>query len=150
MTQSFSNLLIHLVFSTKYRAPLISADIEPELYLLAKSISRNMNAPVLEIGGTEDHIHLLLVLPRTGMISDVVRNLKSVSTRWVKEKDPTQKNFAWQRGYAAFSVSHSTRNKVIEYIRMQKKLHESRSFQDEYRLILNMHEIQFDENFVWD
>ena len=93
MAQSLSNLLIHLVFSTKYRAPLINADMEPELYLLAKSIVRNMNAPVIEIGGTQDHLHFLLVLPRTGMISDVVRNLKSVSTRWVKEKDPTQTTF---------------------------------------------------------
>ena len=124
MAQSLSNLLIHLVFSTKYRAPLINADMEPELYLLAKSIVRNMNAPVIEIGGTEDHLHFLLVLPRTGMISDIVRNLKSVSTRWVKEKDPTQTTFGWQRGYGAFSVAPSTLDRVVQYIRCQKEHHQ--------------------------
>lgn len=149
MAQSFSNLLIHLVFSTKYRNPVINQDMEPELYIVMKGIARNMNTPAIEIGGTEDHVHILLVLPRTGIISDAVRNIKSYSSRWVKEKDP-QKIFAWQRGYAAFSVSHSTRIKVIEYIRMQKKLHENRSFQDEYRLILKMHEIHFDEKQIWD
>lgn len=149
MAQSFSNLLIHLVFSTKYRNPVINQDMEPELYIVMKGIARNMNTHAIEIGGTEDHVHILLVLPRTGIISDTVRNIKSYSSRWVKEKDPAQSNFSWQRGYAAFSVSYSSRNKVIEYIRMQKKIHENRSFQDEYRLILKMHEIHFDEKQIW-
>lgn len=150
MAQSLSNLLIHLVFSTKARAPLIPYAIQNELYIYMKGIARSLNAPALEIGGMEDHVHILLVLPRTSMVSDVVKVIKQGSTNWLKKQESRFWDFSWQRGYGAFSVSFSAKQKVIEYIQQQKKLHENRSYEDEFRLILRMHEVSFDETYVWD
>jgi len=143
-------MLVHLVFSTKRREKLIHHDIEQELYIYMKAIARNLQSPALSIGGTEDHVHVLLVLPQTGILSSLVRNIKIGSSAWLRKKTPQFQNFSWQRGYGAFSVSCSAKPKVLEYISMQKKLHEDRSFEDEYRLILQMHEVPFNEAQLWD
>jgi putative transposase len=151
MPQSLANIMIHLVFSTKNRTEWIVPDLERQLYAYLKGIADNIKTPIIEMGGMPDHIHMLIHLPRTLTLSEAVQQLKIGSSRFIKERGPgPASNFAWQRGYGAFSVSPSQKIPVTEYIRSQKEHHQNRSFQDEYRALLTKHEMIFDEKYVWD
>ena len=151
MPQSLPNIMIHLVFSTKNRIDWISRDLESSLYAYLHGIADNIKTPIIEIGGMPDHVHILIHLARTLTVSEAVQQLKIGSSRFVKEKGPgAAANFAWQKGYGAFSVSPSQMAQVRAYIKGQKEHHQGRSFQDEYRLLLHKHEILFDEKYVWD
>lgn len=97
-----------------------------------------------------DHIHLLLVLPRIMSVADLVKEIKTGSTKWIREKDPTQSDFHWQTGYGAFSISPSHKRAVVEYILLQQTHHHTVTFQEEYRRILKKYKIAFDERYVWD
>ena len=139
MPQSLSNLLVHVVFSTKGRMNFILPDVKDDLYAYMRGIGRELKAPVIEIGGVEDHL------------SEVVQNLKSGSSCFIKEKKPVlSRDFAWQRGYGAFSAAPSTMDRVVEYIRRQEEHHRVQTFQDEYRTLLVKHGLAFDETYVWD
>lgn len=104
----------------------------------------------MEIGGVEDHVHILCLMPRTRTVADVVKETKRVSTRWLQEQDLTLTDFHWQSGYGVFSVSQSNVNAVMSYIRSQEEHHRKVSFQDEYRAFLRKHAVDFDEKYVWD
>lgn len=104
----------------------------------------------VEIGGVEDHVHILCLLPRTRSVAEVVKETKRVSTNWVQEHDPELMKFHWQSGYGVFSVSQSNVSGVIEYIRQQEDHHRRVTFQDEYRAFLRKHAVDFDERYVWD
>lgn len=97
-----------------------------------------------------DHVHLLISLGRETSISELVRELKSNSSRWIHETFPNQRNFAWQSGYAAFSVSPSRLEEVRKYIENQAEHHRTRTFQEEFRELLKRHNLAFDERYVWD
>ena len=151
MPQSLSNLLVHLVFSTKGRLNFILPDVKEDLYAYMRGIGRELKAPVIEIGGMEDHVHVLFTLPRTLNLSEVVQNLKAGSSRFIKEKKPAlARDFAWQRGYGAFSTAPSTLDRVVQYIRRQEEHHSIQTFQDEYRALLIKHGLVFDKTYVWD
>lgn len=150
MSQSLSNVLLHLIFSTKHRSPLIDEDIEPELYSYLISIFISCGSYVHKIGGVADHIHVLCTLPRTLSISDLLEKIKKTSSKWVKTKGQKYSDFSWQAGFGVFSVSGSLHNVVATYITNQKEHHKKLTFQDEYREFLRLNKIPYDERYLWD
>ncbi len=151
MPQSLSNVLIHVAFSTKHRAPYLRT---PELrgtmtgYMVG--ILRNIKCPSLIVGAVEDHVHVLCGLHRTVTIAELVEKVKTNSSARIKEEGPALSSFHWQNGYGAFSVSQSNVEQVKAYIANQEEHHRKRSFQKEFRLMLERHGIQYDERYVWD
>ena len=150
MPQSLSSVLIHVVFSTKNREPFISPAVEAERHPYMATIFRDHDSPSLIIDGTTDHVHMLFVLGRTITIADVVEEVKTGSSKWVKTKGLEFRNFHWQRGYGAFSIGQSNVSELKRYIRNQKQHHRRITFEDEYRVFLKRYEIGFDERYVWD
>jgi REP element-mobilizing transposase RayT len=151
MPQSLSQMLIHVVFSTKHRQPFITEKIEPELHAyIAKILYDECYSPALIIGGDKDHIHILLALSRIWTIAKIVEVIKKRSSKWIKTKGEEFHNFQWQSGYGAFSVSPSGAETVKKYIANQRELHRRRTYQDEFRAFLKKHEIDYDEKYVWD
>jgi REP element-mobilizing transposase RayT len=150
MAQSLASVLVHLVFSTKYREPLITEAVERDLYSYIGGTLRGLKSPMLAGNGTEDHVHILFSLARTISIADLVEEVKTSSSKWIKEKGPSFSNFHWQGGYGAFSVSESGVQAVKTYIANQKVHHKKRNFQDEFRLFLERYRIPYDERYVWD
>ena len=150
MPQSLASVLIHLVYSTKHRHPFLPPDLDPELYAYQAAVFADMRCPAVIINGTADHVHALFRLARTVTIADVVEEVKKSSSKWLKTKRPTLAGFQWQVGYGAFSIGESGVPQTRAYIERQKEHHSDRSFQDEYRAILALYQIEFDERYVWD
>jgi len=150
MAQSLSSILIHLVFSTKNREPFITPEIEPELHAYMVTIFQGCKSPSLLVGGTRDHIHALFVLSRTWALADIVEEVKTNSSKWIKTQGREFHQFHWQSGYGAFSIGQSQVQQVKTYIVNQKEHHRRRSFQDELRALLKKYEMVYDERYVWD
>ena len=132
MSDSYTNLLYHIIFSTKDRRPLITDVYQSRLYDYIGGTLRGLNGISLELNGTEDHIHLLAKLRPDTALSDVVRDLKANASGWMHAVFPELKNFSWQRGYGAFTVSYSNVDEVRHYIARQKEHHRKVSFRDEF------------------
>jgi REP element-mobilizing transposase RayT len=150
MPNTYTKLLYHLVFSTKERRSLIDANWEDRLYSYIGGIVRHEKGDLLAAGGTADHIHLLVRYRADVAISDLLRSIKSNSSRWLHETFPESRDFAWQEGYSAFTVSQSAVEDVKRYIANQKEHHRRRDFKEELLAILRLHEIEFDEKYVFD
>ena len=150
MPQSLSSILIHLVFSTKNREPFITPAVEPELHPYMAKIFRELKSPSLAIDGTADHVHFLFSLGRVIRVADLVEEVKTGSSKWIKRKGREFRNFHWQAGYGAFSIGESNVEALKRYIRGQKKHHGRVTFQDEYRQFLKRYQIKYDERYVWD
>ena len=150
MPQSLSFLLIHVVFSTKDRAPNLDSSIRPALYAYLATVARNTDCECYRVGGVADHVHLAIRLSRTITTAKLVEELKTSSSKWLKTQSPTLEAFAWQRGYGAFSVGASDLDALRQYIDNQEEHHRKRTFQDEYRAILTKYGIEYDERYVWD
>ena len=150
MPQSLSRVLIHLVFSTKNREPLLTPAIQSELHPYLAGALDNMNCPSLRVGGVEDHVHLFFGLCRTLTIAQVVESVKTSSSKWIKSKGGGFAGFHWQSGYGAFSVSQSDADAVVAYVAEQERHHQKMTFQDEYRRLLERYRINYDEQYVWD
>lgn len=150
MPQSLSNILLHLVFTTKNRAPLILPELESELYAYIAAIHRNMACPLLKIGGTENHLHILCRLDRVVTVSNLLEEMKKSSSKWIKGKEKRLADFAWQAGYGAFSIGMSNVEALEKYIARQKTHHREVSFQDEYRALLKKYRVEWDEKYIWD
>ncbi|MDT5156316.1 MAG: REP-associated tyrosine transposase [Acidobacteriota bacterium] len=148
MPHTFTSLLAHIIFSTKDRAPLIAADVQPQLHAYMGGILRELKATPLIVNGVNDHVHLLVGLPPTASVSDTLRLLKANSSRWLHET--YRKPFAWQSGYGAFSVSRSNLEAVRKYIAHQEEHHRRMSFKEEFMSLLRKHNIEFDEQFIWN
>ena len=149
MPKSYTNLLYHLVFSTRERKPIITAERQPRLYEYVGAIIRELGGIALAIGGVEDHLHLLAKLRPDKALSDVLRDLKANSSGWMHDVFPDAQDFSWQKGYGAFSVSTSLVPAVTAYINNQEEHHKKRSFRDEFIVMLRVNEIEFDERFLW-
>ncbi|MGC1461180.1 MAG: IS200/IS605 family transposase [Terracidiphilus sp.] len=149
MAHTFTNVLIHAVFSTAGRAPLLTDATRPEMQSYLGGILKELHAVPVAIGGTADHVHLLALLPANLAVADCMRLVKTNSSRWAKERLPRRPLFAWQGGYGAFSVSQSRRAVVVRYIQDQAKHHRRISFQDEFLALLRNHGVEFDERYVW-
>jgi putative transposase len=150
MPQSLSSILIHLIFSTKNREPFLAPFIERELHPYMAKIFRSLKSPSLAIDGTSDHIHALFSLGRVIKIADLVEEVKTESSKWIKTKGREFEDFHWQRGYGAFSVGQSQVSAIKRYIARQKIHHQRITFQDEYRKFLKTYGIDYDERYVWD
>jgi len=150
MPQSLSKILVHLIFSTKGRERMIRPPVEDELYRYMATVCETCGCHAYRIGGTEDHIHILLNLSRTRMPADLVEQVKEESSKWIKTKGPEYRAFAWQNGYGAFSIGQYQFDHVLRYIDAQKAHHRRRGFQDEFREFLMRYEVEFDERYVWD
>jgi REP element-mobilizing transposase RayT len=150
MPQSLASVYLHVVFSTKNRAPFITPDLGARLHPYLTAIVIGNGTKVLDVGGVADHVHLLLSFGRSEKIADVVRDIKAGSSRWVHDTFPRLRDFAWQNGYGAFSVGFRELPAVRAYIAGQEEHHRRASFQDEYRGLLREHGIEWDELYVWD
>lgn len=149
MSHTATNLLVHVIFSTKDRVPLVTAEIESDLHAYLGGIIRELGSVALSINGTADHVHLLLRLPANQCVSDIARLIKTNSSRWVHERWPEHRRFAWQTGYGAFSVSESSAASVRDYISNQREHHKKRSFQEEFLSFLRKNKITVDERYLW-
>ncbi len=151
MSQSLSNVLVHLVFSTKDRQPwLEERPFRERLHAELGSISKQLDCPPLITGGVADHVHLLAKQSRTLSLAEWVKELKRVSSQWIKHHDAQRQEFSWQAGYGAFSVSQSMTPQVADYIRRQEEHHRQRDFQSEFLELLQRHQIEYDERYLWD
>ncbi|QDV27103.1 IS200/IS605 family transposase [Aureliella helgolandensis] len=150
MSSTHTNLLFHIVYSTKYRRNIINVDIRKRLYEYIGGILRENKGTLLEIGGMPDHVHLLAKLSPSFAISDVLRLVKTNSSKWVNETFAMNSPFAWQRGFGAFSVSMSSVADVEKYVKLQEEHHRKLTFRDEYRLLLKRHGIEFDERYLFE
>lgn len=150
MPQSFVCFYVHLIFSTKNREPLIEESWAQRLYDYVGGIAQKQGSVLVGAGGMPDHIHLLVSLSKQLSIADQVRDLKANSSGWVHANLPEFRHFAWQSGYAAFSVSQSSVGRVLRYIKNQKQHHRKRSFQEEYLAFLKKHHVEYDERYVFD
>ena len=148
MPDSYTNLLYHIIFSTKDRRLLITPEYEIRLYEYLGGTIRKVGGISLELNGTADHIHLLAKLRPDCALSDVLRELKANATGWMHNVFPSLKNFSWQRGYGAFTVSQSSVEAVRRYIARQKEHHRKMSFRDEFIQFLNENAIKYDERFI--
>jgi putative transposase len=149
MAATFTNLLFHIIFSTKDREPLIRDGFRDELEKYIAGIVRNERGILLGIGGMPDHLHLIAKFKPDRSVAEMVRLIKANSSKWVNEKHGSSGRFAWQSGYGAFSVSQSQLKALKAYVANQREHHQTRSFQDEFREFLNKHDIEFDERFIW-
>lgn len=151
MPQSLAQVHIHVIFSTKDRMPfLVDAEFRKEMHAYLASIIKAYESPVQIVGGTADHVHILCALSRSATVAKVIGEAKRNSSKWIKTKGGDLESFQWQNGYGAFSVSFSKITEVREYISDQMNHHKKISFQEEYRLFLRKHSLDFDEAHVWD
>ncbi len=150
MANTFTNLLFHIVFSTKHREPLIHPLLRDRLYGYIGGILREEGGILLEIGGMPDHVHLLTRLKADRSVAETVRTVKSGSSKWAHQTFPENAQFAWQVGYGAFSVSESQVATVRHYISTQEEHHTRLSFKDELIALLRKHGIEFDERYLLD
>ena len=145
MPRTYARLCFHIVFATKHRSPWIDAELARELYPFLGAIVRDQRGSLLAIGGMPDHVHLVVDLPPSTSVASVVKAIKGSSSRWINEAGRTPDHFAWQEGYAAFSVSPSVLERVRTYVLNQERHHRKSSFQTEQRDLLAKHGIAFDE-----
>jgi REP element-mobilizing transposase RayT len=150
MPQSLSQVVIHIIFSTKQREPFLDEKIIKEVHGYLASCARELDWECYRVGGIEDHVHLAVRQPRTGSLSDFMGHIKRTSTKWIRNKDDQYQSFSWQGGYGAFSVGYSQLENLIRYIDNQKEHHQKMTTQDEFRMFLNKYQIDYDEQYVWD
>lgn len=150
MGSTFTNLLYHVVYSTKYRHNLITPALQAELYPYIGGIIRENRGSLIEIGGMPDHVHLLALFSPTIAVSDMLRLIKTNSSKWANERPDVAGRFEWQTGYAAFSVSQSQAPRVRQYIQRQQEHHRVHSFKEEFIGLLRKHNIQYDERYLFE
>ncbi len=149
MPQSLSQVLLHLIFSTKNRLDMIPLEVETDLYAYIASVCRRNGCDAFRVGGTINHIHIACNLGRTITIAHLIEKVKSSSSTWMK-KDKGCHDFAWQAGYAAFSLGHSQRDQIVRYIERQREHHQGGDYKEEIMAFLKRYDVQYDEHFLWD
>ena len=147
---TFTKFAYHVVFSTKYRHALIQESFQKRLYDYIGGIIRAQNGHLIEIGGVEDHIHLLAHLPPAQAVSDMIREIKANSSKWLNTLSELKHRFEWQKGYGAFTVSYSLVESVQHYIQNQRKHHQTKTFEQEYIAFLELHQIEFNRKYLFE
>lgn len=150
MPQSLVKNYIHIVFSTKYRNDFIDENIEKELYAYIATLCKDFESYALQIGGTDNHIHILCRLSRKIALMKLVQEIKAHSSKWIKTKGKKYENFFWQDGYGAFSVGEKDVYIVTKYIKNQRQHHQKQDFKNEFVGMLEKHQMDYDEKFLWD
>ena len=149
MAQSLSQILLHVIFSTKDREPTIPNELADELYRYLASACDAHGSHAYRIGGMPDHVHIACTLPRTVAVSKLLGEVKKSSSKWLKERDRRCAGFPWQGGYGAFSLGQSQLDTVIQYIERQKEHHAKKTFKEEFVEFLHRYKINYDERYVW-
>ena len=149
MANSYTSMNIHFVFSTKNRKNLIDSQMRSRLCTYIGGIARQHNMVALAVGGTENHVHMLISIPVTITPSKVVQLIKANSSRWIKEEFPKRSGFSWQVGYSGFSVSPRQIKNVMNYINRQEDHHRIMTFEEEYVGFLKDSGIEYDEQYIW-
>jgi len=150
MPNTYTQIYIHIVFAVKGRQNLIQKNWEDELHKYICGIANSKEQKVYAIGGVGDHIHLLVSIKPDIAISDLVRDIKANSSRWINEKHFVMNIFQWQEGYGAFSYSKSQLDNVIAYINNQEQHHKTKSFKEEYIELLQKYNVEYDEKYLFD
>lgn len=150
MAHTYANLIIHAVFSTKDREPLLNAELKSELLSYLGGTVNRLGGQSLVVNGPADHVHMLLVHPAAISVADMMEKIKSHSSGWVKKRWARYRGFAWQAGYAAFSVSKSQVEQVKQYIARQEEHHKRVTFQEEVLAFLKKQGIRYDPRYVFD
>jgi putative transposase len=150
MGQSLVKNYLHITFSTKHRQPLIFPPFEDELHQYLGGICKKLECPVLNIGGYFDHVHIFCMLSKKIALMKLIEEVKSNSSRWMKKNHESLSHFYWQDGYGAFSVNPKGVDRVTRYISTQHEHHQKTSYQDEFRGLLRLYNIEWDERYVWD
>lgn len=150
MSQSLVKNYIHIIFSTKHREDFIDEKIEGELFAYIAAICKDFESNALQIGGTDNHIHILCSLSKKIALMKLVQEIKAHSSKWIKTKDKKYKNFFWQDGYGAFSVSEENLYSTINYIKDQRLHHSTKQYKEELIGILEKYEMKYDEKYLWD
>ena len=148
MAHSYISIYVHYIFSTKNRQKIITPELEERLWPYLGGIARENKMKALAIGGVEDHAHVFLSLPSTLSISKAIQLVKGGSSTWVSKTFPEFKDFQWQEGYGAFSISISHIERTVNYIKNQKEHHKKATFQEEDLTILKKHGIEYDERYL--
>ncbi|MCA1636200.1 MAG: IS200/IS605 family transposase [Acidobacteria bacterium] len=148
MPHTYTNLLTHIIFSTKDRTPFIKPELKDELHAYMGGIIRELKGTAVLINGTADHVHSLVYLPPNFSLSDALRVLKTNSSRWAHEEKRIAR-FGWQSGYGAFSVSQSNAKTVGAYIAHQEEHHRKVTFKEEFKAFLEKNGIAYDEQYLW-
>jgi len=149
MAQTPVSLLVHLVFSTKHRADLITPEVEADLYAYMAATLKNHDARCLAAGGTPNHVHLLVSLSKNSALAAVVAELKKSSSKWIKTKGQGFRDFGWQDGYGAFSIGQSNVAALVRYIARQKEHHRARTFESELVALSERYGVAYDETYLW-
>lgn len=147
---AFTRLTYHVVFGTKHRQPLIREKFRERLYGYVGGTIRELNGHLIEIGGVEDHVHILANLSAAKAVSDVIRDIKANASRWLNELPEVTTRFEWQKGYAAFTVSYSQVPSVRGYIQNQREHHRVTTFEEEYIAFLRRHDIEFEHRWLFE
>ena len=150
MPQSLAKILVHIIFSTKGRTPVIAPEVRHELNAYIVGILANLRCPSILVNSLADHVHILCCLSRTLALAKAVEGAKKGSSKWLKTKAVALRNFHWQNGYGAFSVSQSSVDEVRRYIANQEEHHRRVTFEEEFRAFLDRHGVAYDERYVWD
>ncbi|RAI85959.1 IS200/IS605 family transposase [Algoriphagus yeomjeoni] len=149
MAQSLVKNFVHIIFSTKNRQPFIKKNYEDELFKYLGGVCKAHDCTPLKVGGYLDHVHILCLLSKHMTIVNLLEEVKTDSSKWMKKRDQELSNFYWQDGYGAFSVNPSQIDTVSIYIQNQREHHVSRTFQEEYRAFLKKYKVDYDERYVW-
>jgi putative transposase len=149
MSNTYTSLHYHIVFSTKDREPWIAPEIEGRIWGYLATVARQYDMTPAKVGGLDDHVHLVVAIPPTLPISKAVQRLKGSSSRWIRQTFPNLDMFRWQDGYGAFTVSTSVLPATVAYVERQRATHEARTFQDEFRMLLQRHDVEHDERYLW-
>ena len=150
MPQSLSLVIIHIVFSTKDRKPVLDLPVRHDLHAYLATVARNADCECYCVGGVADHVHLAIRLSRTITIAKLVGKLKTSSSKWLKTQSPKLEGFAWQKGYGSFSVGPADLGALRQYIETQEEHHRKHTFQDELRALLKKYGVEHDERYMWD
>jgi len=150
MPQSLTKLYAHLVFSTKNREPFLDEEIRPHVHGYLATIVRNLDSPWVVVGGVADHVHILFDMGKLHAPVEFVERVKRESSKFAKTLGPRYKSFYWQRGYGIFSVGPANRDEAEAYVRNQEEHHRTRSYQEEFRAMLERYGVPYDEQYVWD
>jgi REP element-mobilizing transposase RayT len=149
MTHSYKIHFFHLIWSTKNRQYFINPSLKEQLYPYIGGIVRNLDGTLMEIGGMEDHVHLLLYMKNLDKYSEFIRDVKANSSKWINKNYDLQDKFEWQEGFASITVSYSTIDSVRAYIRNQEEHHKTMTFEDEYLKFLDGMGVEYDKRFVF-
>ncbi len=149
MAHTYTSLLFHCVFSTKERRPWIDADLQGRLWPYLGGIAAENRMKAFAVGGTNDHVHMVLSVPSTMPVSKAMQLIKGGSSKWIHNTFPKHRGFAWQEAYGAFSIGVSQVSATRKYIENQAEHHRKTSFQDEFVAFLKKHEIQYDPKYIW-